>query len=387
MHIKSAKDKETAKKPSPGDGEKGRGNELMGPVMAFLAPRLRELKFDMHLLSKSATSIVGLILLAMLAVLAACPWVFAAPEPNQDPYYLPFDKLKPDPLPPLTDGFLMGSGVNGADIYYGIVWGARISMTFAIQVVILSLIIGTLLGIFSGYKGGLMDELIMRITDVFLSIPSLILVMAIAAVLGKDLNATKLALIMVWWSGYTRLVRGQVLSIKENSYIDAARASGSSEGKIMLKHILPNTFASIIVLATLDVASTILAESSLSYLGLGVRPPKSSWGNMLTAARQYFNTGPHLVIWPGITLLSLVMLFGAYALFDGVWEEGERHQVWMSHGDRVTAIPEGFKVIASCDVLQGEKKPRVFWTPPVLCNAKIYCRNFAGDLVCIDVSN
>ncbi len=310
MHIKSAKDKETAKKPSPGDGEKGRGNELMGPVMAFLAPRLRELKFDMHLLSKSATSIVGLILLAMLTVLAAFPWVFATPELNEDPYYLPFDKLKPDPLPPLTDGFLMGSGVNGADIYYGIVWGARISMTFAIQVVLLSLVIGTLLGIFSGYKGGLVDELIMRITDVFLSIPSLILVMAIAAVLGKDLNATKLALIMVWWSGYTRLVRGQVLSIKENSYIDAARASGSSEGKIMLKHILPNSWAPLLVSATMDMGTVVLVMAGLSFLGLGAASGMAEWGVMINEGQDYFVIGYWwMVVFPGMAILTFVLAF------------------------------------------------------------------------------
>lgn len=310
MDSKNAKDKEAAKKASPGGQKPGRGDELMDPVMAFLAPRLRELKFDMHLLSKSATSIVGLLLLAMLTVLAAFPWVFATPEVNQDPYYLPFDKLKPDPLPPLTDDFLLGSGVNGADIYYGIVWGARISMTFAIQVVILSLIIGTLLGIFSGYKGGLVDELIMRITDVFLSIPSLILVMAIAAVLGRDLNATKIALIMVWWSGYTRLVRGQVLSIKENSYIDAARASGSSEGKIMLKHILPNSWAPLLVAATMDMGTVVLVMAGLSFLGLGAESGMAEWGVMINEGQDYFVIGYWwMVVFPGMAILTFVLAF------------------------------------------------------------------------------
>ncbi|MDQ1372065.1 MAG: peptide/nickel transport system permease protein, partial [Candidatus Thermoplasmatota archaeon] len=199
---------------------------------------------------------------------------------------------------------------NGADIYYGIVWGARISMTFAIQVVILSLIIGTLLGIFSGYKGGLMDELIMRITDVFLSIPSLILVMAIAAVLGKDLNATKLALIMVWWSGYTRLVRGQVLSIKENSYIDAARASGSSEGKIMLKHILPNSWAPLLVSATMDMGTVVLVMAGLSFLGLGAASGMAEWGVMINEGQDYFVIGYWwMVVFPGMAILTFVLAF------------------------------------------------------------------------------
>lgn len=288
----------------------GGGDESMGALKAFFGPRIRELKFDMHLLSKSATSIAGLILLSMLAVLAAFPWVFATPELGSDPYFLPFDKLRPTPLPPMTDGFLLGSGVNGADIYYGIVWGARISMTFAIQVVFISLIIGTLLGIFSGYKGGLVDELIMRVTDVFLSIPSLILVMAIAAVLGRDLNATKIALIMVWWSGYTRLVRGQVLSIKENSYIDAARAAGSSEGKIMIKHILPNSWAPLLVAATMDMGTVVLVMAGLSYLGLGAEHGMAEWGVMINDGQRWFVIGYWwTVFFPGMAILTFVMAF------------------------------------------------------------------------------
>lgn len=280
---------------------------VLGPV---LAPRVRELKFDLHLLSKSATSIVGLTLLAMLTILASIPWVFATPEIGDDPYVMPFNKYLPNPLPPLSEGFLLGSGANGADIYYGIVWGARISMTFAIQVVLISLVVGTMLGIFSGYKGGMVDELIMRITDVFLSIPSLILVMAIAAVLGRDLNATKIALIMVWWSGYTRLVRGQVLSIKENSYIDAARASGSSEGKIMLKHILPNSWAPLLVSATMDMGSVVLVMAGLSYLGLGAEHGMAEWGVMINDGQRYFVIGYWwMVFFPGMAILTFVMAF------------------------------------------------------------------------------
>ncbi|MGD9962770.1 MAG: ABC transporter permease [Thermoplasmata archaeon] len=310
MDSKTAKDNKPGKKPTPGGGGMGGGNEPMGALGAFFAPRIRELKFDMHLLSKSATSIAGLILLSMLTVLAAFPWVFATPELGADPYFLPFDKYEPTPLPPMTDGFLLGSGVNGADIYYGIVWGARISMTFAIQVVFISLIIGTLLGIFSGYKGGLVDELIMRITDVFLSIPSLILVMAIAAVLGRDLNATKIALIMVWWSGYTRLVRGQVLSIKENSYIDAARASGSSEGKIMIKHIFPNSWAPLLVAATMDMGTVVLVMAGLSYLGLGAEHGMAEWGVMINDGQRWFVIGYWwTVFFPGMAILTFVMAF------------------------------------------------------------------------------
>jgi peptide/nickel transport system permease protein len=307
MDMKTRKDRapDRVSPPKPGFEE-----TFIDRVKFFLAPRIRELKFNMHLLSKSATSIAGLILLTLLIVVAAFPWVLAEPTPGTDPYYMPFNRFLPDPLPPLSEGFLLGSGNNGADIYYGIVWGARISMSFSIQVIFVSVAIGTLLGIFSGYKGGFVDELIMRITDVFLSIPSLILVMAIASVLGRDLNATKLALIMVWWSGYTRLIRGQVLSIKENSYIDAARAAGSTEGKIMLRHIFPNSWAPLLVAATMDMGTVVLVMAGLSYLGLGAAHGMAEWGVMINDGQRFFVIGYWwLVFFPGMAILTFVMAF------------------------------------------------------------------------------
>ncbi len=286
-----------------------RGTDAMDTLRAFMAPRIREIKFDLHLLSKSATSIAGLILLLILIVVAAFPWVFAAPN-EPDPFMIPFDRFLPVPQPPLTEGFLLGSGNNGADIYYGIIWGARISMVFSIQVVIAAVVVGTLLGLFSGYKGGVLDEMIMRLTDIFLSIPSLILVMAIAAVLGRDLNATMIALIAVWWSGYTRLVRGQVLSIRENSYIDAARASGSGEGKIMLRHILPNSWAPVLVSATMDMGTVVLVMAGLSYIGLGAAHGMAEWGVMINDGQRYFVIGYWwMVFFPGMAILMFVLAF------------------------------------------------------------------------------
>ncbi|MCU0859234.1 MAG: ABC transporter permease [Thermoplasmata archaeon] len=301
-------EKDGAKK-QPLEQRAAAGKDFKDTFQAFLAPRLRELKFDLHLLSKSATSIAGLILLLMLIVVAAVPWVFAEPN-DPDPYQIPFDKYVPDPLPPLTDGFILGSGNNGADIYYGIIWGARLSMSFSIQVVLASVVVGTFLGLVSGFKGGVIDEMIMRLTDIFLSVPSLILVMAIAAVMGKDLGATKLALIAVWWSGYTRLVRGQVLSIRENSYIDAARASGSGEGKIMLRHIFPNSWAPVLVSATMDMGTVVLVMAGLSYIGLGAAHGMAEWGVMINDGQKYFVIGYWwMVFFPGMAILTFVMAF------------------------------------------------------------------------------
>ena len=262
-------------------------------------------------MSKSATSIAGFVLIIALIILAAFPWLFAPPDPNQrDPFEVPKDFTKPDPLPPGTEGYLLGSGQNGVSITYGIIWGARISMSFAIQVVGLSAIIGILIGLVSGYKGGVVDEIMMRITDVFLSIPSLILVMAIAAVLGRGIFATKVALLAVWWSGYTRLVRGQVLSVRENSYVDAARAAGSGELRIMFRHILPNSWAPMLVSATMDMGTVVLTLAGLSYLGLGAPIGYAEWGVMVQSGQQVFVQGYWwMTFFPGMAILTFVLAF------------------------------------------------------------------------------
>jgi peptide/nickel transport system permease protein len=279
-------------------------------IMLSLAPRLREMKFSLHLVSKSLTSLAGIGLLLMLIVVAAFPQAFATPEEGKDPFQIPKDFTLRDPRPPLTEGFLLGSGMNGADIYYGIIWGARVSMSFALQVVGVSLAIGTLLGLISGYKGGVVDELVMRVTDVFLSIPSLILVLSIAAVLGRDLGATKVALMIVWWSGYTRLVRGQVLSTRENVYVDAARASGSGGARIMFRHVLPNSWAPVVVQGTMDMGTVVLVMAGLSYLGLGAPSGTAEWGIMIQDGQARFIAGDWwMVFFPGMAILAFVLAF------------------------------------------------------------------------------
>lgn len=275
-----------------------------------LQPRIRETRFSLHLMSKSVTSIAGVILLTFLIFVAAFPSLLAKPVPAANPFIIPQDFDMPVPQPPGTMGFSLGSGENGRDIYYGLIWGARISMAFAIQVVGISLVIGTLIGLVAGYKGGVIDELMMRITDIFLSIPSLILVMAIAAVLERNLTSTKLALIAIWWAGYTRLVRGQVLSTRENTYIDAARAAGSGELKIMFRHILPNSWTPLIVQGTMDMGTVVLVLAGLGYLGLGAPFGYAEWGRMVQEGQEYFVTGYWwMTVFPGLAILLFVLAF------------------------------------------------------------------------------
>jgi len=296
------------KAPAP-PGTTASGKSLGETVKLILAPRVRELRFSFHLMSRSVTSIAGLVLFMILVFVAAFPFLFANPVPGADPFVIPLNWEIPLPQPPGND-FMLGSGEYGQDIYYGIIWGARISMAFAIQVVGLSVIIGTVFGLVAGYKGGVIDEIMMRVTDVFLSIPGLILVMAIAAVLGRDLNSTKLALLAVWWSGYTRLVRGQVLSTRENTYIDAARASGSGELKIMFRHILPNSWAPVLVQGTMDMGSVVLVMAGLSYLGLGAPPGYAEWGVMVQEGQAFFVPGYWwMTVFPGIAILIFVLAF------------------------------------------------------------------------------
>jgi peptide/nickel transport system permease protein len=282
------------------------GNSRIGLA---LRPRLRELRFSIHLMSRSMTSIAGVVLILFLATVAIAPQVFAHPLPGRDPFVIPVDYTKAAPEPPSHE-FPLGSGEYGVSIYYGIVWGARVSMSFAVVVVLVGAFMGLILGLFAGYLGGVIDEIIMRLTDIFLSIPSLILVMAIAAVLGRGIVATQLALLAVWWSGYTRLIRGTALSVRENSYVDAARAAGSGEFKIMFRHILPNSMTPVIVQSTMDMGTVVLVLAGLSFLGLGAPFGYAEWGAMIYQGQDYVVVGDWwMILFPGLAILMFVLAF------------------------------------------------------------------------------
>ena len=306
-----------AKKKAPGGKKPGPMSELRRTVERLgnsrvglaLKPRLRELRFSIHLMSRSMTSIAGVVLILILGTVAIAPQVFAHPLPGRDPFVIPLDYTMFLPQPP-SKLFPLGSGENGESIWYGIVWGARVSMSFAIVVVLIGALMGLILGLFAGYLGGVIDEVIMRLTDIFLSIPSLILVMAIAAVLGRGIGATQLALLAVWWSGYTRLIRGTALSVRENSYVDAARAAGSGELKIMFRHILPNSWTPVIVQATMDMGTVVLVLAGLSFLGLGAPFGYAEWGAMIYQGQDYVVVGYWwMILFPGLAILMFVLAF------------------------------------------------------------------------------
>lgn len=281
-----------------------------------IRPRLDEARTSMRLIRRNPLAVTGLILIIFIMSIAILAPVLAPPT-DRDPYIIPRDPGQP--MPPGANGHPFGTGKMGADIYYGVVWGARISIWISLYVVLTSALIGIVVGAMSGYIGGKFDEFMMRVTDVFLSIPALILSMAIVAVLSRSLDNIVLSLVFVWWPSYARLVRGQVLSIKENTYIEAARAVGVKKKRILFQHIIPNSMAPMIVSITMDLGGVVLTAAALSYIGFGVPSGYAEWGKMVSDGQEFFLSrvpwdgqliNPWwMVTFPGLFILLFVMGF------------------------------------------------------------------------------
>lgn len=264
-------------------------------------PNIKEFKYSTFLIRQSPLAMAGLIIIFMLIAVA----IFAPFIAPYGPEEHLWDQNK---QPPSLD-HLFGTDETGGDIFSKVVWGSRVTIEIGVIVVVGGLVIGIILGAIAGYFGGYIDELVMRITDMFLSIPSLILAMAVAAILGKSIQNVMIALIVVWWPPYTRLVRGQILSIRENQYIEAARSIGASNSRIIIKHILPNALSPMIVQSTMDLGSAILTAAGLSFLGFGAGPGAAEWGRMVSDSRNYFVQYPWMMIFPGIAIFITVLGF------------------------------------------------------------------------------
>ena len=197
----------------------------------------------------------------------------------------------------------------GRDILARILAGARISLLVGLAVVTVSSLAGMALGSAAGYFGGRIDDLISRVIDVLMAFPGILLAIALVAVLGPSLTNVVLALSIIGWVGYARLVRGQALRAREFEYVQAARALGAGASRIIARHVLPTALPAVVVQATLGMAGAIIAEASLSFLGLGVQPPTPSWGTMLDAGRAHLFDAPHLTIFPGLSIALLVLGF------------------------------------------------------------------------------
>jgi peptide/nickel transport system permease protein len=210
--------------------------------------------------------------------------------------------------PPSGEHWL-GADKLGRDVLSRVIVGAQPALVIPIGVVLLAVLIGAPLGALAGFKGGWVDELIMRITDLFLAFPSLLLAMAIATALGRGLEKAAFALVISWWPWYTRLVRGVTLSLKERYFVEAAQAIGVRDSVIILRHILPNTISPILVQATVDLGTVILAMGGLAFLGLGTQPPSPDWGLMVSEGRTYILTQWWISTFPGIAIFIVVLAF------------------------------------------------------------------------------
>jgi peptide/nickel transport system permease protein len=250
---------------------------------------------------ESPLNIVALFIIAVFLLLCI----------NGD-FVTPHDPLATDAsnrllAPSLNHPF--GTDEVGRDVLSRVMSGARYSLGIATLILVIAIPIGTLIGILAGYYGGYIDELLMRLTDIFLAFPAIILAMAIAAALGPSLRNTVIALTAVYWPWYARLVRGQILQIKQMDYIEAGRALGVGTPRLVMRHILPNSLAPIIIQGTIDIGFAVLATSSLSFIGLGAQPPTPEWGTMITNARTYFRVAWWYFTFPGLALMFTVVGF------------------------------------------------------------------------------
>ena len=228
------------------------------------------------------------------------------------PLVAPYDPLATDwraVRKPPSALHLFGTDELGRDVLARLIWGARASLMAGLVSVSIAVGVSVPLGLVSGYLGGAVDGLLMRVIDAMLAIPFLILAIALAAFLGPNLTNAMIAIGVAQTPIFTRLTRGQVLAVKHEDYIEAARAVGNSYLRIMLRHILPNVLAPILVQATLAIAAAIIAEAALSFLGLGQQPPAPSWGSMLNTATHFIAQAPWMAVWPGLAIFSLVLSF------------------------------------------------------------------------------
>lgn len=247
---------------------------------------------------------LNVVALALIALFAACALLA--------PLLAPYDPLAQDlgsRLRPPSSEHWLGTDSLGRDIASRILFGARISLIIGVVVVASAGVVGTAIGLVAGYAGGLVDEALMRLTEVFLAFPALILAMAIAGALGPSLTNAIIAIAAVTWAVYARLVRGQILSLRRREFVEAARAIGASRKRIVVLHLLPNALAPLMIQASFDLGSSIIAAAGLSFIGFGAQPPTPEWGVMISEGRNYISTQPWLSLFPGLAILLAVGSF------------------------------------------------------------------------------
>ena len=269
------------------------------------------MKYFLYRMRKNPLSLVGLtIILAFLVIAVFAPVIAPTPANSRSAYDIPRDGFSQTPQAPSAK-HIFGTTQGQYDIFYGVIWGTRSAFRVGILVIGVTLLIGITLGSIAGYFGGAIDELIMRITDIFLAFPALILAMAITVALRPSLNSVIIALVIVSWPSYTRLVRGDILSVREEDYVQATRGVGSSHFRTITRHILPNSIYPTLIMASLDIGAVVLSAAALSFLGLGAPEGYADWGQMIQFARNWIigPSGHTFAYWYAVTIPGLFILF------------------------------------------------------------------------------
>lgn len=244
--------------------------------------------------------------MAMIGLFIILFWAVAAVIAPYTPMHKPLEQGVTNRLKPPSPQYWFGTDELGRDVFSRVIYGARISLPIGFVVIAFAVFMGVVIGSSAGYFGGLYDLLIMRLADITLAFPSIVLALAIATVLGPSITNALIAMVLVWWPEYARLMRSQVLSVKNNEYVQASVALGAPRLNILVVHILPNTFTPILVKASLDAGSAILNIAALSFIGLGAVPPTPEWGAMISAGRYQFYSW-WLTTFPGLAILSVVL--------------------------------------------------------------------------------
>jgi ABC-type dipeptide/oligopeptide/nickel transport system permease subunit len=261
------------------------------------------------------TAVVGLVIVAGAAIVALSAPLISPADPTI------VDAARR--LEPPSTRALLGTDNLGRDIASRIIWGAQLSLGTAALAATAILSIGVGLGMVAGFYGGLLDDLVMRVVDVLLAFPALILSLAIAGILGPSITSVIIGVVAVAWADYARVMRGLVLSARERQYVEAARATGVTDRRILVRHLAPNVLAPVVVLASLEMGGLILAISGLSFLGLGAQPPTPEWGAMLNDGRAFIGSAPQLMVYPGLAISVVVVGFNL--LGDGLRDAFDPH--------------------------------------------------------------
>ncbi|HHY70399.1 MAG TPA: ABC transporter permease [Thermoanaerobacterales bacterium] len=261
-------------------------------------------------LKKNKLAVFGMLFVIIICLVAIFAPYITRYDPNEQFIWTEGVSAK---LAPPSLKYWFGTDVYGRDIYTRVIYGARISLQIGFAAITVSVVIGVVLGSLAGYYGGFVDDVISWLTNVIFAFPFLLFILALVAYLPPSLPLLYMSIGIISWASFARVARGQVIQVKEMEYVEAAIAIGGNDSRIIFKHILPNILAPIIVQATLEIGSVIMLESSLSFLGFGIQPPKPAWGNMISEGKQYFLSGQWWwSVFPGLAIMALVLGFNLF---------------------------------------------------------------------------